>query len=243
MNKNIILIIGSSSDIGIELIKSIDEDCLILAHYNSNDKVLKELSTSINNKIELLQANLSNENEVKNLIINIEQQYGLPNKIVFLSANRVENIRFKDVDWLDFEKDINISLKSSMLILNSFLPKLAKNKRGKVVFMLSSYVMGVPPKLLSHYTTIKYALLGLCKSLASEYSDKNIQINSISPSMIETKFLDNINEKFVELSAYNHPLKRNANVKDIVPMIKMLLSKDSDYINGVNIPIAGGSIF
>jgi 3-oxoacyl-[acyl-carrier protein] reductase len=61
--------------------------------------------------------------------------------------------------------------------------------------------------------------------------------------MIETKFLDNINEKFVELNAYNHPLKRNAQVQDITPSIKMLISKESDYINGVNIPIAGGSIY
>jgi 3-oxoacyl-[acyl-carrier protein] reductase len=47
----------------------------------------------------------------------------------------------------------------------------------------------------------------------------------------------------VELSAYNHPLKRNAKVEDIIPIIKMLISKESDYMNGVNIPITGGSVF
>jgi 3-oxoacyl-[acyl-carrier protein] reductase len=109
--------------------------------------------------------------------------------------------------------------------------------------MLSSVVINVPPKALTQYTTIKYAMLGLVKSLASEYSDKNIQINAVSPSMVETKFLDNINEKLVELSAYNHPLKRNAQVNEITPIIKMLISKESDYINGVNIPITGGSTF
>ena len=103
--------------------------------------------------------------------------------------------------------------------------------------------MNVPPKALTQYTTVKYALLGLVKSLASEYSNKNIQINSISPSMIETKFLNNINEKLVELGAYNHPLKRNAIVEDITPIIKMLISNESDYINGVNVPITGGSVF
>ena len=66
---------------------------------------------------------------------------------------------------------------------------------------------------------------------------------SVSPSMIDTKFLNTINEKFVELNAYNHPLKRNAQVDDVTPVIKMLLSSDADYINGVNIPITAGSIF
>jgi len=243
MSKNILLIIGASSDVGLDLIKNIQEECLILAHYNSSSEKLFEVSKEIDNKIIMLQADLSLENDVFSMIDNIEEHYGIPNKIIHLAASKVENIRFKDVAWSDFEKDIRVSLKSSVLILNRFLPKLAKEKRGKVVLMLSSYVLGVPPKALAHYTTIKYAMLGLVKSLASEYANKNIQINAISPSMMETKFLDNINERFVELSAYNHPLNRNAGVEDVTPIIKMLISNESDYINGINIPVTGGGIF
>ena len=243
MGKDIILIIGASSDIGLNLIKNISDEALIIAHYNSSNGKLLELSENINNELVTLKADLSKEEETNKLISSIEKNYGTPNKIIHLAATRVENIRFKDIKWEDFEKDINITLKSAVLILNRFLPKLSKEKRGKVVLMLSSYVLGVPPKALSHYTTIKYAMLGLVKSLASEYSEKNIQINAISPSMVETKFLGNINEKLVELSSYNHPLKRNAIVEDITPIIKMLISNESDYINGVNIPITGGSVF
>jgi 3-oxoacyl-[acyl-carrier protein] reductase len=111
------------------------------------------------------------------------------------------------------------------------------------VIALSSVVINIPPKALAQYTTIKYAMLGLAKSLASEYSDKNIQINTVFPSMIETKYLDNINDKLVELCAYNHPHKRNALIDDTTLIINMLISKESDYINGVNIPITGGGTF
>ena len=86
-------------------------------------------------------------------------------------------------------------------------------------------------------------MLGLMKSLAAEYGDKNININAVSPSMIETKFLSEIHEKVIEMSAEMNPLKRNATTKDIVPIIKFLLSKESDYITGANIPITGGSAF
>jgi 3-oxoacyl-[acyl-carrier protein] reductase len=243
MSKNIILIIGASSDIGLNLINNIDEECLILAHYNSSEKKLIELSKNIPNKIITLKANLSSESDITNFLNTIELNYGIPNKIVHLAAPQFENIRFKDINWTSFQNDLNISLKSIVLILNRFLPKLVKEKNGKIVFMLSSVTLNIPPKALTQYTTVKYALLGLVKSLASEYADKNIQINAVSPSMIETKFLENINEKFVELNAYNHPLKRNARVEDVVPIIKMLLSNESDYINGINIPITGGSIF
>jgi 3-oxoacyl-[acyl-carrier protein] reductase len=243
MSKNIILIVGASSDIGLDLIKSLDEECLILAHYNSSDDKLLELSKKIDNKMIMLKADLSKDSEIISMLDDIENNYGIPNKIIHLAAPKFENIRFKDIGWDSFQNDIDISLKSIILILNRFLPKLAKQKEGKVVIMLSSVVMNIPPKALTQYTTVKYALLGLVKSLASEYADKNIQINSISPSMVETKFLENINEKFVELGAYNHPLKRNAIVEDITPIIKMLISNESDYINGINIPITGGSVF
>jgi len=242
MNKNIILIIGASSDIGINLIKNLDEDILILAHYNSSSENLIEISKEIKNTLVPLHADLSSENEINAFLNGIESNYGIPNKIIHLSASKVQNIRFKDVEWLDFEQDLNISLKSAILILKRFLPQMAKEKHGKVIIMLSSYVLNAVPKALSHYIITKYALLGLVKSLASEYADKNIQINAISPSMIDTKFLDNLNEKLVELNAYNHPLKRNAKVEDITPTIKLLLSEDSNYINGINIPINGGSI-
>jgi 3-oxoacyl-[acyl-carrier protein] reductase len=240
---NILFIIGASSDIGIELIKDIKEDCLIIAHYHSSNERLLELENCISNKLITLKADLALESEIENLLRIIESNYGIPNKIIHMAAPKVKNIRFKDVVWEEFDKNLSVSFKSLVIILNRLLPKLAKEKRGSIVVMLSCYVLGIPPKALSHYTTTKYALLGLVKSLASEYAEKGIRINALSPSMIETKFLEHINEKLVQLSAFNNPLKRNATASDVVPAIKFLLSDDSSYINGLNLPITGGSVF
>lgn len=240
---NITLIIGASSEIGLNLIKSIDEECLIIAHFYKSSSELDILSRNIKNKLVLIQSDLSQEIELFNFLDTIEKHYGLPTKIVHLAAPKFKIVKFKDLTWADYQNEIDISLKALVIILNRFLPKLAKCKKGKVVCMLSSVVINMPPKALSHYITTKYALLGLVKSLAHEYASKNIQINAVSPSMVETKFLDNIDNNFIELSAYNNPLKRNACVGDIIPVVKMLISDDSNYITGVNIPITGGSTF
>lgn len=238
----IILILGASSDIGIELIKSINEKCVVIAHYNTTNKNLLSIENS-NIELVTIQSDLTNADQVFDMINAIENKFGTPNKIVHLASSKFENIRFKDIDINFFQKEIDLSLKSLIIILTHFLPILAKKKEGKVVVMLSSVTLNIPPQALVQYTTIKYALLGLVKSLASEYASKNIQINAVSPSMIETKFLENINEKIVELNAYNHPLKRNAVISDVIPVLKMLLSEESDYMNGINIPITGGSVF
>jgi 3-oxoacyl-[acyl-carrier protein] reductase len=240
---NVIFITGASSDIGEALIKSLTEECVIIAHYNSNNKRLLELQKETKNKIVPIQADFSSNESITNMLDTIESEIGVPNKIIHLAAPKFENLRFKDVNWNNFQNEINVSLGSITLILNRFLPKMALQKRGRVVTILSSVVLGVPPKALAQYTTVKYALLGLMRALASEYGDKKITVNCISPSMVETQFLSQINERIVELSAEAHPLKRNATVLDFFPIIMMLMSDDAAYINGVNIPITGGSNF
>ena len=126
-------------------------------------------------------------------------------------------------------------------ILNAYLPKLAKLKEGRVVFMLSSATSGVPPMAMAHYVTAKYALLGLMKSLSSEYSSKGITVNAVSPSMIETEFLSQIPQQLVEITADKHPLGRNGLPADVVPAICFLLSQQASFITGVNLPITGGA--
>lgn len=239
---DILLIIGASSEIGINLINNTSRDTQIIAHYNSSKEELEKLKET-NENLFLIKADLSSSSEVNSLINEVETKFGTPNKIVHLASSKFNNIRFKDLDLDSFDEELTIGIKSLIVILKAFLPKLAKEKRGKVVCMLSSVTLNVPPKNLVQYTAIKYMLLGIVKSLASEYADKRININGISPSMIETKFLSNVNEKIVELSAYNNPLKRNAQVTDVVPSINFLLSKDSDYMTGINLPITGGLIF
>lgn len=243
MSKEIVLILGASSDIGVDLISNIDPASKVIAHYYSSKERLEQVTLERKLDIEFIQCDLSDKEDVLKLVEKVEGDYGAPTSIVHLASSPVENIRFKSLTLDQLEKELSIGLKSIFIILNRFLPKMAKVKKGKVVLMLSSYTQGVPPMALAHYTTTKYAMLGLVKSLASEYASKNIQINAISPSMVETKFLNNINSKLVELSAEGHPLKRNAVVSDITPMINFLISEKSDYMTGINIPIAGGSIF
>ena len=106
--------------------------------------------------------------------------------------------------------------------------------------MLSSYLYGLPPKYLGNYLIVKNSLLSLKKSLVSEYSAFNLQFNSILPSLIETSFLKNLNEKTSELSAYNNPLKRNLEIRELVPTINYLFDDENSFINGEDILVSAG---
>ena len=106
--------------------------------------------------------------------------------------------------------------------------------------MLTDSVIGMPPKFLSPYITVKYALLGLMKSLAVEYAGKGITINAVSPDMMETKFLSGIPELVIEQNAKNNPLGRNLTVDDVIPAFEYFLSEKANVVTGQNIGITGG---
>ncbi len=235
--RDVILILGASSDIGSSLIQELGTEPLILAHYHHNKPLSQE-------NVIPIACDLSKQEDLQKLIEEI-QLHGCPNKIVHLASHRVSHKRFRHLCWEDMQQHLCVGVQSIFLILKHFLPKMAQSpmEEKKVVFMLSSCVMGVPPVAMADYISAKYALLGLFRALASEYKKSNIQINAIAPSMIETGFLQHIDPKIIELNALNHPLKRNAKPQDITPMIKLLLSAKSHYIHGACIPLTGGEIF
>jgi 3-oxoacyl-[acyl-carrier protein] reductase len=242
VSKEHVLIIGASSSIGCEVIRQIAHDnMVILAQFHANADRLGELAKEVSAPIIPLQADFQSEADIETMLGTIEDKCPFPEKLVFLAAPKVALIRFKEAAWSDFQTQLDIQLRAAMLVCGRFLPKMAAAKTGKLVFVLSSCTLNLPPAAMAHYVTAKYAMLGLMKALASEYAAKKICINAVSPSMVETGFLSNFPDKLVELTADQHPLKRNAVPKDVAPMIKFLLSDDADYITGVNVPITGGS--
>jgi 3-oxoacyl-[acyl-carrier protein] reductase len=80
------------------------------------------------------------------------------------------------------------------------------------------------------------------RALAAEYAATPVRINAISPSMVQTQFLGDLPQVAVEMSAAASPLGRNAAPDDLVGALTFLLSPAADYITGVDIPIAAGSV-
>jgi 3-oxoacyl-[acyl-carrier protein] reductase len=93
---------------------------------------------------------------------------------------------------------MEVSVHSIVLILQAFIPYMEKNRYGRIVFMLASYMQNYPAQYQSGYVTVKYALLGLMTSLTVEYADKVITVNGVSLDMMGIKFQSDIPEMIVE---------------------------------------------
>lgn len=241
MEKKVLLVLGASADMGISLIKKVLNNYdYVLAHYNKSESELNKLKSEAGEKLKTYKADFNNSAEVHELVERIKSDGFIPNHIVHLPADKYYIEKFNKTSWDKFQTGFDISLRSLVIILQGFLPLLAKKGRGKVVVMLSSYTNNTPPKYASAYGTVKYALLGLVKGLSAEYANKGININAVSPSMTETKFLSEIPELILQQNASVSPMGRNLSVSDITPTIEYLLSEGSDSVTGQNIFITGG---
>lgn len=242
------LVLGASSDVGKAFLRDLNkkfveqgETGIVIAHYVHSKEELEEINkSSLNITIMPFQADLAKMEEVLGLIEYAQSEIQRPSYIVHFAARPLVYRKIKKMDWNAVLEDMQVQVYSIGRILQTFLPEMIKQQYGKVVFMLSSAIMGVPPKYMSHYVIVKYALLGLMKSAAVEYAGKGININAVSPNMMETKFLQNIDERTVEMTANASTMGRNIHLDEVLPAIHFLLSEGSSYMNGENLNLSGG---
>ncbi len=240
-NANVLLVIGASSDMGMALIRSTHQ-CYdyIIAHYRHMSDELEKLSQELQDRLVLIQADLSREEEVIHMIGRIRDSQLAPTHIVHFPAPQCNNQRFHKIEWETIQNELDISLRSLVLILKEFLPAMAKKRYGRVVVILSFVINGMPPKYCANYVITKYAMLGLVRALAVEYADKGITVNGISPAWVETKYISNMHSILIEKNAQLSPIGRNLVPDDIIPAIDFLLSEKAGCINGENLSITCG---
>lgn len=241
-NRKTVLILGASSDLGVELIRKLngqEDSCTVLAHYSRNRKALEELEQECSSiTLQLFQADLERPESVKRMLEEIQKSVAVPTHIISFAAAQYQYMRLSEWNEEAVKRDMEIQVYALAAVFRAFLPRMAKMRYGKIVLMLSSCTLGVPPKFLANYTTVKYALLGLMRSAAAEYGDQGININGVSPAMIETKFIKGVGRKIRELNAEENPRGRNLTVEDVIPAVLYLMSDESEFVNGTNLNLS-----
>jgi 3-oxoacyl-[acyl-carrier protein] reductase len=240
----VILITGASSDLGVALTRSIlaqDKEAVIVTHSFTGGARIQALVAEFGERVQPVTADFSDAASLTEMMNEIEARFGTPTQIVHLPALRLSYERIAKFNLERFHRDLSIQVDSAVMLLKKFAPRMSKMPSARMVFVLSSVTRNMPPKFMSMYTIVKYAQLGLMRAAATEYASTGFTINAVSPSMIETQFVEDIGEVAVRMSAASNPKSRNAVPDDVVGAILFLLSPAAGYMTGVDIPITGGS--
>jgi len=126
----------------------------------------------------------------------------------------------------------------------------AMDLRGGGSFIVTSSIAGLSGTPgIGPYATSKHAVIGLMKSAAKECAEKNIRVNSVNPSPVETRMMRSLEEGLMPGEAKeaknmlesNIPLGRYGTPEDVAKLMLFLASDDSNFITGSVYTVDGGS--
>jgi len=140
----------------------------------------------------------------------------------------------------DFENLIDVNLKGPYLVCREVSSLMKINKYGRIV-NISSIWGSITRSGRSLYSTSKFGLVGLTKTLAVELAAHGILVNAVAPGFTMTELTKKTNsKKEIEDLKNIIPIKRLAEPIEIARLILFITSDMNTYLTGQNIIIDGG---
>jgi len=135
---------------------------------------------------------------------------------------------------------MDVNLDGTFLCCQAFGRSMLVRNRGAIVTISSVAGFGGQSGR-ANYCASKWAVGGLTKTLAIEWGNRGVRVNSIAPGPVNTALMNKVPERvrigvFVERT----PLARLAEASEMAETIAFLLSPKASYINGAVLPVDGG---
>jgi 3-oxoacyl-[acyl-carrier protein] reductase len=141
----------------------------------------------------------------------------------------------------DFDKVIEVNLKSVFNMVKATQRTFLKNRSGSIINISS--IVGVKGNAgQSNYAASKAGIIGFSKSIALELGSRNIRSNVIAPGFIQTEMTDKLNQDVVNQWISGIPLKRGGTPEDVANLCLFLSSDLSTFITGQVINVDGGML-
>lgn len=246
MKKKIAVVTGSSRGIGAEIARKLtDEGFIVVVNYNASKKKALSLVTELRKKTSqsiLLKADMRIVTEINFLIDETIKKFGRIDALIHNACPSIVYSSFNQTPWSNYQEQLDISVKAFYHLLERALPVIKKQKFGRIITIATALALNVPTNKLSAYITAKSALIGMSKALAVELAPYGITVNSVSPGVTNTDFLDSFPSQMKEILVSEIPSRRLAKPKDIAAVVSFLCSKNAEYITGINIPVTGGTV-
>lgn len=242
LENKVALVTGAGSGIGkaVAILYAKEGAKVIVNDINEeNGQLVVNQIKSEGGEATFIEADVSNEEDVQNLIKNTVEKYGKLDIACNNAGITGEQNLTGQYSVSSWEKVVAINLNGVFLNCKYQLEQMEKNGGGVIVNMASIHGIAAAP-MSSAYTTTKHAVVGLTKNIGVEYAQKNIRCNAVGPGYIDTPLLNMAGPEVLEMLKAKHPMNRLGKAEEVAELVLFLSSEKSSFITGGYYLIDGG---
>lgn len=244
-----VLITGASSGIGQAIaVRFAREGANVAINYRSGAeqaectrKMARRARTNGEGKEMLVQADVSDEGQVKTMLAQVIEEFGSLDVLVN-NAGIQKPAASHEIDIKDFDRVLAVNLRGPFLCSREAIRHFLGRRGGGVILNNSSVHEIIPKPKYLPYSVSKGGMENLTKSLALEYAADGIRVNSVGPGAVVTP----INKAWIDNpkargEVESHiPMSRAAAADEIASVFVFLASDDASYVTGQTIFACGG---
>lgn len=241
MKDKVAIITGASSGIGRATALLFAKKGSKVIAVGRNQKELNALRDEVELKVQL--ADVREIKQVEKLVTDTADSFGKID-ILVNAAGIILNGSIEDTNLDDWDKMMNVNLRSVFYLMQKCVPHLEKTK-GNIVNVSSVAGTRAFPNVLA-YCVSKAGIDQLTKCAALELAPKNIRVNAVNPGVVVSNLHkrggmeEERYKEFLENSKKTHPIGRVGEAAEIAELIYFLASKKAAWITGATYAIDGG---
>lgn len=197
------------------------------------------LAAELGENAKFIKHDVSSASDWEHVITEAEAAFGPVNVLVNNAGIGAPMKRIEETTEEGYQRIINVNQLSVFLGMKAVLPSMKKTKNGSII-NISSLAGLVGMTHQAPYIASKFAIRGLTKAAALEFSEYGIRVNSIHPGSIITPIMNGYSEEDFAEANKRIPMGRFAQPEEVSNLVLYLASDESSYSTGSEFVIDGG---
>lgn len=243
LTEKVSIVTGASRGIGRAIAEVFAREGAHVVICGRKQETLDQVAREIGPAVKPIACHVGRLEQVEAMVSATTREFG---RIDVLVNNAATNVAFGpclEMDEGQFDKTVEINLKSVFRLTKLVAPGMCERGSGSIINIAS--VSGFRPQMHSLlYSMSKAALIMMTKSYALELGPKGVRVNAIAPGLIQTVLSEYYwkEEQHSDEIISKQPIRRIGQPADIAGLALLMASDAGSYMTGQTVVVDGGAL-